>query len=77
MHTKALLTLLASLSASVFLAAASAEAQIPSRNGVIYACIRLDRDDDVGKLARLVAADEPCRRNEARVQWNVQGAAGP
>ncbi len=31
-------------------------AQIPT-NGVIYACIRMDRDGDEGRLARLVAAN--------------------
>ncbi|MEO8681880.1 MAG: MopE-related protein [Vicinamibacterales bacterium] len=54
-----------------------AEAQIPSPGGVIYACIRLDRDKDEGRLARLVAENEPCRRNEVRVQWNVIGPKGP
>lgn len=62
---------------AVFLAVVPrAHAQIPGPNGVIYACVRLDRDRDEGKLARLVAADEQCKRNEVRVQWNVAGPKG-
>ena len=53
-----------------------AASQIPSPDGVIYACVRLDRDRDEGKLVRLVAADERCNRNESRIQWNVQGPKG-
>lgn len=53
-----------------------AEAQIPSNN-VFYACIRLDRDGDEGKLVRLVAESERCERREQRVKWNVQGPEGP
>ena len=53
-----------------------AEAQIPSNN-VFYACIRLDRDGDEGKLVRLVAESERCDRREQRVKWNVQGPEGP
>jgi len=52
------------------------EAQIPSNN-VFYACIRLDRDRDEGKLVRLVAENERCERHEQRVKWNVQGPEGP
>ena len=52
------------------------KAQIPSPDGVIYACVRLDRDGDAGKLARLVAEDEACKRNELRVKWNVTGPKG-
>jgi hypothetical protein len=54
----------------------SAHAQIPSGN-VFYACVQLDKDADTGKLARLVAANEACKKNEARVQWNAQGPMGP
>lgn len=54
----------------------SAFAQIPS-DGVFYACVRLDHDQDEGRLARLVAADEACKRNETRVHWSVIGAQGP
>jgi hypothetical protein len=53
-----------------------AEAQIPSNN-VFYACVRLDRDGDEGKLVRLVAESERCDRREQRVKWNVQGPEGP
>lgn len=53
-----------------------ASAQIPTDN-VIYACIHLDRDGDQGRLVRLVAADEPCRSREQRIQWNVVGPQGP
>ena len=51
-------------------------AQIPSADGVIYACVRMDRDASDGKLARLVAENEPCKRNETRVRWNVMGPKG-
>jgi hypothetical protein len=60
----------------IVLFAQASEAQIPS-NGVIYACVRLDRDKDEGRLVRLVAADERCRRHETRIRWNVAGPAGP
>ena len=50
--------------------------QIPAPNGVIHACVRLDRDGDAGKLARLVAEDQPCKKNEQRVTWNVAGPQG-
>jgi tail collar domain/collagen triple helix repeat protein len=53
-----------------------AAAQIPSAGGVFYACVRLDRDGDEGRV-RLVASTEPCRRNEIRVHWNGAGAQGP
>jgi hypothetical protein len=53
-----------------------AAAQIPSGN-IIYACVRLDRDKDEARLARLVAADEDCRPREQRIQWNVTGPEGP
>ena len=52
-----------------------AQAQIPS-NGVFYGCMRVDRDGDEGKLVRLVAASEPCRRNEIRISWSQQGPKG-
>ena len=51
-------------------------AQIPT-NGVFYACVRLDKGADEGRLARLVAADEPCKQKETRVQWSVIGPQGP
>jgi len=67
---------LALIAAASFLTAVrDAAAQIPSGN-VIYACIRLDRDKDEGRLARLVAMDEPCNRGETRIQWNVTGPQG-
>jgi Collagen triple helix repeat (20 copies) len=53
-----------------------ASAQIPT-NGVFYACVRLDKDADAGRLARFVAADEPCKPRETRVQWNATGPQGP
>jgi hypothetical protein len=52
-------------------------AQIPSQDGVFYACVRLDRGNDEGRLMRLVAADEPCRRQETRIHWNIAGSQGP
>ena len=57
--------------------ARSAEAQIPASNGVFYACVRLDRSQDEGRLARLVAADEACKPRETRVEWSVTGPQGP
>src|SRR5262249_2343531 len=54
-----------------------ASAQIPSRQGVFFACVRLDKDQDEGRLARLGAADEACKKNEVRVQWSVTGPQGP
>jgi hypothetical protein len=57
-----------------------ASAQIGT-GGVIYACVRMDGDADSSKTLRLVAANEPCKRNEVRVQWNTtggsQGPTGP
>lgn len=61
-------------------AAASLRAQSPTispGDNVLYACVRLDRDANEGRLMRLVAANEPCRRDEVRIQWNVAGPAGP
>ena len=57
--------------------ATNAAAQIPSAAGVIHACVRMDRDGSDGKLARLVAETEACKRNETRVHWSVTGPAGP
>jgi len=51
-------------------------AQIPSPGGVIYACVRINRDNE-GRLARLVSVDEACRRGETRLHWNVAGPQGP
>src|SRR5678816_178046 len=51
-------------------------AQIPT-NGIFYACVRLDKDADEGRLARLVAADEPCKQKETRVHWGGIGPPGP
>jgi len=60
--------------ASGALAERATAQQIPAADGQFYACVRMDRDGDEGRLTRLVAANEPCRRNEQRVHW---GAAGP
>jgi hypothetical protein len=68
--------LAAAVSGALIAGSTAAEAQIPSANGVYTACIRLDRDGDEGKLARLVAADEPCKRREQRITWNERGPAG-
>ena len=62
--------------AALGLFAERAAAQIPSAGGVFYACVRIDRDSDEGRLARLVAANEPCRRNEMRVHWSATGPQG-
>ena len=60
----------------LFADAREASAQIPS-NGVFYACVRLDKDNDEARLARLVAADEPCKPRETRVSWSAVGPQGP
>jgi hypothetical protein len=57
------------------LRAAHVAAQIPAGN-VIDACVQTDRDHDEGRLTRLVVANEPCRRNEIRIKWNVAGPKG-
>ena len=67
--------------AAVFVAALGVfagrvDAQIPAADGQFYACVRIDRDGDEGRLTRLVAADEPCRRNETRVHWGGAGVPG-
>jgi hypothetical protein len=54
-----------------------AAAQIPSADGVFYACVRPADDGDQARLVRLVSANEPCRRTETRVHWNVTGPQGP
>ena len=43
--------------------ATPAFAQIGSGN-TIYACFRTDRDGDEGKITRVVAATEACKKNE-------------
>jgi hypothetical protein len=57
--------------------AAQAAAQIPSPDGTFFACVRLDHDNDTGRLMRLVASAEPCRPNELRIHWFVSGPQGP
>jgi hypothetical protein len=53
-------------------------AQSPS---VIYACVKSDgiRDGDPndGRLLRLIAATETCRRGEVKISWNAVGPQGP
>lgn len=48
---------------------------------VISACVRRDglrdRDSDDGRLVRLIAAHESCRRNEIKIHWNLVGPQGP
>ena len=66
----------------IFVAALSvwarpAAAQIPAANGEFFACVRIDRDHDEGRLMRLVASGEPCRRNETKIHWNIVGPQGP
>ena len=51
-------------------------AQIPSADGVFYACVRIAGDGDAGHLMRFVAANESCRVNETLVHWNVTGPQG-
>ena len=57
--------------------ASSAAAQFPPPGQPLFACIRLDRDGDQGRLMRLVLANEQCRPSETRIQWNVVGPQGP
>ena len=60
--------------------AARADAQIPGADRQLYACVRVDREADEGRLMRLVGENEACRGNETRIQWSVagpQGAQGP
>jgi hypothetical protein len=53
----------------------------PKTSAVIYACVksdgRRDGDPNDGLLLRLVDANQPCRRGEVRIQWNVLGPQGP
>lgn len=52
------------------LAASRGFAQPPSGSPVIEACVHQSQ-------IRIVDADEPCRRHEVRVSWNVTGPQGP
>jgi hypothetical protein len=54
-----------------------ASAQIPSKDHVFYACVRLDRDHDEARLVRLVAENERCGPREKRLSWNAEGPQGP
>jgi hypothetical protein len=48
-----------------------------AQTGTLSACLRdPDRDGD-GRVLRIVGPNEPCRRRETRVSWNVTGPAGP
>jgi hypothetical protein len=51
-------------------------AQIPGGT-TINACYLADRDDDQGRLTRLVALNESCRDGEMRIHWSVAGPQGP
>lgn len=50
-------------------------------SNVIYACVKSDGlrdgDPDDGRLLRLVAGHESCRRSEIKIRWNVTGPQGP
>jgi len=66
--------------ATLSLFADRAAAQFPPPGGSLFACVRVDRDDDEAQLMRLVAANESCRRHETRISWSVvgpQGLVGP
>jgi len=67
--------------ATLALFADRAAAQFPPQpGGSLFACVRVDRDDDEAQLMRLVAANESCRRHETRISWSVvgpQGLVGP
>jgi hypothetical protein len=52
--------------------AVTAAAQIPSADGVIYACVV-----SASGTTRLVPANQRCHGNEIRVRWNVVGPTGP
>ena len=79
--THGMLGLCSALAVALGFGALSApvSAQVPT-NGVIYACVRLDRDQDEGKLVRLVAANEklPAQRNQGPVERRrSDGPTGP
>jgi microcystin-dependent protein len=57
--------------------ATPALAQIPSAGGVYTACVRLDKDSDAARIARLIdPALEKCGKNEVMVTWNEKGQKG-
>ena len=57
---------------SVLVMGGAAVAAAPDADGVIHACY-----DNRGQGAmRIVGEDVACKANEARLQWNQQGAAG-
>jgi hypothetical protein len=74
--------------ASILALAGPAFAQAPQ---VIYACVQQssqskdsskesNKDSESAQgsqQVRIVAANEPCRRTETRLQWNVTGPVGP
>jgi hypothetical protein len=62
---------------SVCLLAARASAQFPAADGQLYACVDVDHSQTDAKLMRLVAASEPCKAHETRIQWSVAGQPGP
>jgi hypothetical protein len=63
---------LALLSLSFASLPGSALAQDPPAAGVIFACLSTASGN-----VRIVAADQPCRNPETRVQWNIVGEPGP
>src|SRR5258706_3968633 len=52
-------------------------ADVASAQSVIQACIKDPDHDGDGRLARIVAADEPCKARETRVTWSTTGPQGP
>lgn len=56
--------------------AGGAYAAIPDAAGVVHGCYKLSGGEQGGQL-RVVGDPESCRRNEAPIQWNEQGVAGP
>jgi hypothetical protein len=75
--SKTVCVLLVSVAALALFADRAAAQFPPQPGGSLFACVRVDRDDDEAQLMRLVAANEPCRRRETRISWSVVGPQGP
>src|SRR5918912_2552393 len=74
--------LIFSIAAAAAPSAARAAAQAPAPSNVIYACVKDEsgagrRDDDDGRVMRIVNANDSCGRREKKIYWNVIGPQGP
>jgi hypothetical protein len=61
----------AAVAAAAVIGGSVAAAQDPPAPAVLYACVQQSAD-----RIRMVPADEPCRPNETRIEWNVVGPQG-